>query len=435
MALLLVTTWLGYYTQQDDFKHILIGISAFWLSLYVVYQKVHSESEIYFFAFIGILLRIALIPAFPNWSDDIYRFLWDGYLWNAGINPFDHLPTYYMENNSSIPGITQDLFNELNSPGYFTIYPPVCQAVFGFATWLFPSSWYAAMIVMKLLVVGFEVGSIGLLILLLGSGFFSESTQIKPVLLYALNPLIVFEISGNLHFEGPMIFFLLSAFWFLKKGWIKLSAVAWAFSIASKLLPLLFLPFLIRRLGLKKSLFYFGVIGFSLLLLFLPIFNYGFLENFGSSIDLYFRKFEFNASIYYLLRWLGFQFVGYNLIQQIGPLLALSVFIITWIMVYKEKRLDWSNLPISLLWSIMLYLVLATTVHPWYVILPVTLCLFTNYRFPILWSGLVLLTYVNYSYSEYQENLWVVAGEYGILLVYIFYEVSKKIKRFSRQNQ
>ena len=30
------------------------------------------------------------------------------------------------------------------------------------------------------------------------------------------------------------------------------------------------------------------------------------LRNIWQSIDLYFHRFEFNASVYYLLRWLGF---------------------------------------------------------------------------------------------------------------------------------
>ena len=72
----------------------------------------YDKTNIYFFVVTGILLRVVLIPMFPNWSDDIYRFLWDGYLWNAGINPFDHLPIYYMENNLYIPGITQDLLSD-----------------------------------------------------------------------------------------------------------------------------------------------------------------------------------------------------------------------------------------------------------------------------------------------------------------------------------
>ncbi len=72
------------------------------------------------------------------------------------------------------------------------------------------------------------------------------------------------------------------------------------------------------------------------------------------------------------------------------------------------------------MWSLTIYLSLATIVHPWYITTVVALSIFTNYRFPLLWSALIVMTYINYSYAAYFENLWVVAvlshGEdaYGI---------------------
>ena len=49
--------------------------------------------------------------------------------------------------------------------------------------------------------------------------------------------------------------------------------------------------------------------------------------------------------------------------------------------------------------------------------LPLVLAPFTRFRFPILWTALASLTYINYSYAEYHEQLVVVVGlEY--LIVY-----------------
>ena len=115
---LLLTIWLGYFTQQGDFQQIFPALCLFYGGLFYIYKKPETEHVLYFFVVLGILLRIVLIPAFPNWSDDIYRFLWDGYLWNAGLNPFDHLPSYYYEQGISISGLTPALYHELNSPNY-----------------------------------------------------------------------------------------------------------------------------------------------------------------------------------------------------------------------------------------------------------------------------------------------------------------------------
>ena len=81
-----------------------------------------------------------------------------------------------------------------------------------------------------------------------------------------------------------------------------------------------------------------------------------------------------------------------------------------------------------MLMAISVYFLLSTTVHPWYVATPLLLCLFTKYRFPILWSGLVFLSYSAYGETEFSENLWMVALEYSIVIGYAIWEIFKKEK-------
>ncbi len=414
LAILLIglTVGLGYGVEQSDFGHLLL----YYLPLFVIYSYLllikPTDRQLTFLIGLGIALRAILLFSFPNLSDDVYRFIWDGRLILQGVSPFAELPGYYMQADNQLAGLTPELYDQLNSPDYYTIYPPLCQAIFAGANWLMPSSLYGSAVVMKLVLLCFEVGSILLITKLLSAFNFDK----KNVLIYALNPLLIIEITGNLHFEGAMIFFLLLAIWLLQKGRWQLSAVAFALSVASKLLPLIFLPFLIRRLGWRRSLAYFSIVGILVVLLFLPFLSIQTLPNFGSSLDLYFQKFEFNASFYYLLRWLGQLLSGYNQIAIIGPLLGSIVLAgILW-KASQEVRPHWQNLPIAMLFASSLFLFCATTIHPWYVSLPLAICVFTPYRFPVIWSGPAMLTYINYSYEPYQENLWVVAVEY--LLVF-----------------
>lgn len=423
---------LGYTIERDDFSKLILSFGTFFLIYIGIFHFTKTKKDLYFFIGLGILLRLLLVFALPNFSDDIYRFIWDGRLIIQGINPFDHLPSYYIENNISIQGIDQTLYQQLNSPHYFTIYPPVNQAIFALSTWIFPDSIWGSSLVMKSFLFAFEVGSIFLIIQLLK--YFQLPA--KNVLLYALNPLIIMEITGNLHFEGAMIFFLLLAIWLIliKKKWI-LSAIVLALSIASKLLPLMFLPLLIRRLdddkrgwlalNYKKIISYFAIIGITLVFLFLPLLNGVFLTNFGDSLNLYFQKFEFNASLYYLFRWIGFQYKGYNIIGTLGPFLAILVLVGILLMTFLEKTPNWKNFFERLLFAICLYLLCTTTVHPWYVSLPIVLCLFTRFRFPIVWSGLIFMTYINYSYGEYSENLWMVSIEYLLVGGFMIWELKK----------
>ncbi len=419
IAFLLVvcTITLGFVAKQSDFGVIVASYWIFFgLYWFVCIRKTVRES-LNFFLGVAILLRIILLFAFPNLSDDVYRFIWDGLLTIQGINPFEYLPAEVLE-MEGLQGLDQALYAELNSQEYYTIYPPVSQGIFAIGVYLFPNDWWGSMFVMKLFLVAFEIGTLFLMLSLLNIFELPGAN----VLWYALNPLIIVEISGNLHFEGAMVFFLLLAILLcVKNNWL-MGAVALAFSVASKLLTLMFFPFWVRRLGWKKSFLFFTLSGAMLLLLFYPLISSVFVAHFGDSLDLYFRKFEFNASFYYFFRWIGFQVVGYNLIGKIGPALALVVLLGITSLALFERKASWLWGIRSMLFSITLYLLLSTTVHPWYLSLPLALALFTSYRFPMVWSGLIMLTYINYSYDPYFENLWIVGLEYGVLFLYIAWE-------------
>lgn len=435
LALLMLAAllYLGLEVGQSDFTS-LISIYSFLFLAYLWIFRTAEQQELGFWLMLAVILRLSLVFLFPLLSDDVYRFIWDGQLVINGYNPFNYLPTTLINEGPTVPGLDRELYEALNSPDYFTIYPPIAQATFAVATLLFPNSLYGAAVVMKLFLFAFEIGSLILIVQLL----LHWNLPLKNSLLYALNPLIIIEVCGNLHYEGAMVFFLLLSIWLVVKGRYWFSSAMLAFSVASKLLPLMFFPFWVKRLGIrlskedggsllqqlwhsilsidfKRNVFYFLLCFTILLALFFPLLNGVFVQNFGNSIGLYFQKFEFNASVYYLLRWVGYQTKGYNLIATIGPRLALGTLTGIILLFLWERKVDWKSLPVKLLWAICLYLLFTTTVHPWYTSLPIVLCLFTRFRFPILWSGLIYFTYINYSYPTYQENLTVVALEYSLV--------------------
>ncbi len=444
-AFLVIIAFLGYYPQQEDFALLLPGfIAAFGIYYFSVTNLVRQENLFSWIA-VAVIARFLLLFSFPNLSDDLYRFIWDGRLLNQGINPFEQLPGYYLLAGNEVQGITQALFDELNSPEYFTVYPPVCQAIFAFSTWLFPNSILGTVVTMKAFFLFFEMGTIFLGIRLLDHFKLDR----KQILWYALNPLIILELTGNLHFEALMVFFLVAAIYFYIKseaaqssvslalprlipkgslarrhtfGNFLLSGVAIGFAIATKLLPLMFLPFFIKRLGWKKAMIYFTVIGVTVVALFTPLFSSVFLSNIGSSIGLYFQRFEFNGSIYYLLRWLGQQITGYNLIRFLGPILAGIVFLGINFRAFRETDLSTLQLLRQMLFALTLFLFCTTTVMPWYLSGLILFSVFTGHRYPVVWSFFILMTYVNYSYPVFSENLWVVALEYLVVGFFVWWD-------------
>ncbi len=370
----------------------------------------------------AIAFRLLALFSIPNLSDDYFRFIWDGRLLAHDTNPFMQLPADYMEapEEASRLGLSQELYEGLNSPNYFTIYPPVNQAVFWLAASIAPNSINGSILLMKLMLFLAELGTIYLLIQLLNHWKLPRETLV----FYALNPLVIVELVGNLHFEALMIFFLLLSIWLLTKGKWKISTIPYALAICSKLLPIMLLPFMLRRLGFKQTIIYGLLVAVVCMLCFLPIFKWETFTHLFDSVSLYFQKFEFNASIYYIVRWLGFQIKGYNIIQTAGKYLALTTVLGILLLVFFEYQPKWKTLPAAMLWAFMLYFSMASIVHPWYATTLVALATLSNWRFPLIWTFLLPITYFTYRSTAYEENLWLVAIEYIILAAWMLWEVS-----------
>jgi len=185
----------------------------------------------------------------------------------------------------------------------------------------------------------------------------------------------------------------------------------------------------IRSTDFKKLFGFYLVVGFTVILGFLPFLSPAFFSSFGSSIALWFQKFEFNASFYYLVRWVGFQGKGYNIIETAGKVLPLIVLAILLGLTFFRKNNSTDRLITGMLLGISVYFFLATTVHPWYLITPLLLSIFTRYSFVLIWSFLVILSYYTYSNPEFQENLWLVALEYVVVLLWFAREVAVNTKK------
>jgi hypothetical protein len=146
------------------------------------------------------------------------------------------------------------------------------------------------------------------------------------------------------------------------------------------------------------------------------------------SIDLFIRKFEFNASIYYFVRWIGTIIKGYNIISIAGPvLLSLALLLIIFISFNKNKKAGRPTFFKALVIITTWYL-FSTTVHPWYLCLPIALCVFTPFRYAIAWSFISLLSYAAYQYAPVKENLVLTGLGYACMLGFALYELKQHPK-------
>lgn len=416
---------MGYGIQRHETLPLFVAyFSLFAVFIFIVRNHHRMEGEILkFWLSASLLFRMLLLFAVPSLSDDYYRFIWDGRLLDAGFHPFAKVPSWYLAGHVSIPGIDEELFNRLNSKQTFTIYPSFSQFIFWLSVKLSDGSVYGSMLVMKSIIFLFEGGTLWIMSKLFRQFNLSPAT----ILLYSLNPLVVLELTGNLHFEGVMVFFLMLAMFLMVQRKLFLSSLAYAFAICTKLVPLLFLPLLVRHLGWKKSVRYWLLTGALTLLLFLPLMNPEIILGLSTSLGYYFQRFEFNASLYYLIRAAGYLLFGFNIIQFAGPLLAVTA---TGLILFIAFRKMHSKVPGTIdqsifqlmAWCMLIYLLSATILHPWYIITLLAISLFTPYRFAVIWTGFVFLSYAGYTETAFTENLLLVALEYMIVMSYLLYE-------------
>lgn len=378
----------------------------------------------------GIVFRLTMLASQPSFSDDIYRYLWDGRVAANGINPYRYAPAAdelaHLRDDSIYPRI-----NHMEIP---TVYPPVNQLFFAAIYKIYPSvaALKAALMVIDLLTVAI------LLMILRQLGI-----DLCRGLIYAWNPLVIIEFSGSGHIDILGIFFLSLSLWLFFKNKFHASNFALALSFLTKFFTVVLWPVLFLLKKNRKAL----AIVFSLLVvaLYLPYVNAG--GGLFSGLLTYSEKWQFNDSIFalvfekikpllpesliYLLMLLPY---GYSpdatTLQTRGIDLALMIskgtvaIIFAVIFYYFMKRLR-SDLEregerwIAKLGLILMggFFLLSPTVQPWYLCWLLPFLVISPNRAWLLLTGLIGLSYwtlIEYANSGiWQESLWVKFVEYG----------------------
>lgn len=409
--------WFAYHLDRKNFFDLLLcfGVS---FGVYFYVAGVAREENDNLFKSLAILFRLLFLFSIPPLSDDYFRFIWDGQLIANGINPFDHLPASVEINFSN----KEELLGKMNSPDYYTVYPPIAQLIYFISAWLSPHSIFGSILIMRGFVLAAEIG----IIFLLPSLLRTFGLKTSNALWYTMNPLVIVELTGNLHFEGIVLFFLLLSIYLLAIHRNGIAAISWAFAAATKLIPIFLLPALLRKLGIKRSFYFYLLFMLFFIALWIPFINPSFFNHFLESINLYYQTFEFNASIYYLVRWFGYELVSYNVIQLVGPWLSKIALAGVVFFQLRKSTKEWPEVFKALLFALSWYYAFALIVHPWYIITLVFISVFTPYRYAILWSALAILSYWAYSNSSYEENYWLIALEYFTVFGFFLYEVLLK---------
>lgn len=415
---------LGYYLEREDTLRLFSLYGALFFLCYKVLQL--EKFNFRFLLVLGLLFRLILLLSLPNLSNDFYRFLWDGHLQLEGLSPYLHKPAELIGQHDLGITHTNQLYAGMGelSQENFSNYPPLNQWMFLLSVLLGGKTFIGGVLIMRLLIIGGD-----LMILWIGRKILKLMNRSPHLIFwYFLNPLVIIELSGNLHFEGIMLAFFLTALYFLRRGkWLG-ATVFYAASISLKLIPLVGLPLVIPYLGWKRGIAMVTVTTTLAALSFIPFLEGDWAGNYLNTVGLWFSNFEFNAGIYNLVKVIAVSagVKPWILIGVYGKLVLALMILLVGILTIWRKQITFGRLLGTLLLVYTAFYLLGATVHPWYIILPLLLGVFTDFRYPILWSAVVILSYSAYAHPEFRENPGLLFIEYFLVLLGIGYEIRKQ---------
>jgi len=417
----ILLTLLGDLRSEIE-KYWLIILPIYFIYIihiiYVLNDKLPKNISFLWYILIGVLFRIVLLPSEPFLSDDIYRYLWDGKIIAAGINPYKYTPIdmQLMEFRDQL------VHPNINFPEIATSYPPVSQFIFLINNWL-----GGAVISWKIILLCTEIGLLMVVMKLLHH-FRLNKTR---VLIYFYNPLLIIETysSGHLEITGVLFFWIAVLLFYKRMDWK--SVIFLALSIMTKFIPLISgLPFLSKNIFRKGG--FLIIVCFALLV---PFMFSGILPLPG--LFSYINRWEFNGGFYHLIiffmnifdvkeyHWMILNFSGhvesfYFSHAFFYKILAFLIFIGVLFDQLKKLRTTAHFRSVNYIQGSFiltsLFLLLTPTLHPWYLIWIIPFLVFIPN-----WSWIVFTILIQASYfvvkdyvflSEWKESIWILLIQY-----------------------
>ncbi len=399
---------------------LFFGLFAAWMIIYMVAVWHCTTASLKTVVLFGILFRVILLFSPPGLSDDVYRYLWDGRVQAAGINPYAFPPA-----SEELAHLRDDeVFPEVNHPDVPTIYPPLGQIFFRICYLVYPSIWTikTALVLFDLLTAWFLLGLIRL-----------YDQHPGQLLIYLWHPLLLVEVAGNGHIDALGVAFVVFAFLYLQVGGYGRAFAALALSCLSKFFAICLLPVFWRWICGRTARRYEGrlpagfrpqtvwpVVIFAALVAggYLPYLEAG--ENLFAGLLIYAEHWSFNAPVFDILsHLLGNPFWARTVIAVV---FAGAVILLTF------SRMP----PIQVgFFLVGTFLLITPTLHPWYAIWIIPFMVF--YRQPawLVFTGLIAISYhvvIKYaSEGIWEEAVWVKCVLFGgFALVWIFERIKRR---------
>jgi alpha-1,6-mannosyltransferase len=212
------------FRTVGDNAYIALTISAALLTIVAtcLVERAPPDRVLWLIFSVAILLRAYVLLFDPLLSSDIYRYIWDGRVQAAGINPYRYVPA-----DPALASLRDGtIFPHINrATTAVTIYPPVAQFFFLIVTRIGEN-----VTVMRLALVGCEAVTVAIIALFLRR----MNRPMTRVVAYLWHPLPLWEIASSGHVDALMLALILLGLWIALSGHALRGAALIAFSVLVK---------------------------------------------------------------------------------------------------------------------------------------------------------------------------------------------------------
>jgi alpha-1,6-mannosyltransferase len=233
----------------NEIHHFVIGfglVAMYQALLYLVAVWVVLNRPVDRWTFVIILVcaagcRLVCLFSPPFLSTDVFRYVWDGRVQAAGINPFRYIPA-----DPHLAFLRDaDIYPHINRRSYaHTVYPPGAQILFLLITRI-----SASVLWMKAVMVGLEALTIWIIVKLLAVA----GLRREQVLIYAWHPLLLWEVASSGHVDAASLPLIAMALLFYLRRKPAATGVALAAATLVKLYPIVIFPVLYRRMDWRRG--------------------------------------------------------------------------------------------------------------------------------------------------------------------------------------
>ncbi len=244
---------------DNAFIALTVGAGLLTIAATRLAERAPPDRALWLILGLGIALRAYVLLFDPFLSSDIYRYVWDGRVQAAGINPYRYVPAdaalAFLRDRAIFPHINR-------ADTAVTIYPPVAQLFFLIVTRIGES-----VTIMRLALLGCEAVIVVLIMLLLRR----MNLPLTRVVAYIWHPLPLWEIASSGHVDALMIALMMLGLWLALSGHALRGAVAIALSVLVKPFSAPALAGIWRPWDLRMPLVVIAVVA----LCYLPYFSVG----------------------------------------------------------------------------------------------------------------------------------------------------------------